>query len=144
LQLRSGRQQPNPGLAQENPESNKDVPVYDFAPEGIAMKYAVFGLSAIGVIALLLALPLSAHHEITAKFDPAKTVTLKGIVTKLDWANPHVHVFMNVQTGTQPFFDAFDADCPVRQDDASEFQSTFHSAAESRQSPDNSILHFAG
>jgi hypothetical protein len=49
--------------------------------------------------AALLILPLSAHHEITAKFDPAKTQTLTGVVTNVDWANPHAHVFMNVGTG---------------------------------------------
>jgi hypothetical protein len=49
--------------------------------------------------ASLLILPLSAHHEITAKFDPSKTQTLRGIVTNVDWANPHAHIFMNVGTG---------------------------------------------
>lgn len=39
-----------------------------------------------------------AHHEITAKFDEAKHETIKGIVTSVDWRNPHVHVFVNVTT----------------------------------------------
>jgi Family of unknown function (DUF6152) len=39
---------------------------------------------------------LVAHHEILAKFDDQKPVTLNGIVTLVDWRNPHVHVFMNV------------------------------------------------
>ena len=43
--------------------------------------------------------PLGAHHAIAAKFDPAKSTTLTGLVTKVDWANPHVHVLMNVVTG---------------------------------------------
>jgi hypothetical protein len=37
-----------------------------------------------------------AHHEITAKFDETKHSTLHGIVTSVDWRNPHVHVFVNV------------------------------------------------
>ena len=40
--------------------------------------------------------PLGAHHVISAKFDNAKTVTLSGAVTQVDWANPHAHVFINV------------------------------------------------
>jgi hypothetical protein len=60
------------------------------------MKYAALSVFAITVVAVLLIAPLAAHHEITAKFDPAKTVTLRGIVTKVDWADPHVHVFVNV------------------------------------------------
>src|SRR4029079_4661929 len=54
---------------------------------------------AASVATALLILPLSAHHEITAKFDPAKTMKLTGVVTSVDWANPHVHIFMNVGTG---------------------------------------------
>jgi Family of unknown function (DUF6152) len=45
---------------------------------------------------LLVAAPLAAHHEILAKFDDHKPVTLNGIVTLVDWRNPHVHVFINV------------------------------------------------
>ena len=40
---------------------------------------------------------LTAHHSILAKFDDTKTTTIKGIVTLVDWTNPHVHVFMNVK-----------------------------------------------
>ena len=38
-----------------------------------------------------------AHHEILAKFDDSKRMTLSGVVTLVDWRNPHVHVFMNVR-----------------------------------------------
>ena len=34
--------------------------------------------------------PLLAHHSFSAEFDGTKAVELKGVVTKLDWANPHV------------------------------------------------------
>ena len=47
--------------------------------------------------ALLLAATPAAHHAILAKFDDTKPATLNGIVTLVDWANPHVHVFMNVR-----------------------------------------------
>ena len=40
---------------------------------------------------------LTAHHEILAKFDDKKPITLNGVVTLVDWRNPHVHVFMNVK-----------------------------------------------
>jgi len=43
--------------------------------------------------------PAAAHHEISAKFDAAKPTTLSGQVTRVDWANPHVHVLMNVTAG---------------------------------------------
>jgi hypothetical protein len=44
---------------------------------------------------------LVAHHVVAAKFDPARRRTLDGIVTKVDWANPHVHVLLNVRQGNQ-------------------------------------------
>jgi hypothetical protein len=46
--------------------------------------------------AALFARGASAHHALTAKFDEAKPLSLTGIVTLVDWRNPHVHVFFNV------------------------------------------------
>src|SRR5579871_3897062 len=37
-----------------------------------------------------------AHHSIAAQYDDKKPTTLKGIVTKFDWTNPHVFVFVDV------------------------------------------------
>ena len=49
-------------------------------------------------VAVLLAAPvLVAHHPLSAKFDDKKPMTLSGIVTMVDWRNPHVHIFMNVR-----------------------------------------------
>ena len=45
---------------------------------------------------LVTAARLAGHHEILAKFDDQKPVTLNGTVTLVDWRNPHVHVFINV------------------------------------------------
>ena len=52
-----------------------------------------------GLVWTMAVTPLIAHHEISAKFDPARPTTLSGQVTKVDWANPHVHVLMNVRSG---------------------------------------------
>ena len=49
------------------------------------------------VVALALAsLPLMAHHGINAAYDVCKTVTLDGVVTRLEWQNPHVMLHLNV------------------------------------------------
>ena len=41
--------------------------------------------------------PLSAHHSFAAEFDASKPVTLKGTVTKLEWTNPHIWVYLDVK-----------------------------------------------
>lgn len=42
---------------------------------------------------------VSAHHVVGAKFDPDKTMSLRGSVSKVDWLNPHVHLFIEVENG---------------------------------------------
>jgi hypothetical protein len=54
-----------------------------------------------GLIWLLAVTPLLAHHEILAKFDSAKPRTLTGVVTKVEWVNPHVHIFINAPDGSK-------------------------------------------
>ena len=39
-------------------------------------------------------LPVSAHHSFAAQYDGKKSITLKGKVTKVEWANPHVYFYM--------------------------------------------------
>lgn len=38
-----------------------------------------------------------AHHSFSAEFDAEKPVTLTGIVTKVEWTNPHVWFYINVK-----------------------------------------------
>ena len=40
---------------------------------------------------------LRAHHSPSAIFDMKKPVTLTGIMTKVDWVNPHIVMFMDVK-----------------------------------------------
>jgi glyoxylase-like metal-dependent hydrolase (beta-lactamase superfamily II) len=40
---------------------------------------------------------LWAHHSFAAEFDANKRVALKGVVTSVDWRNPHIYVYLNVK-----------------------------------------------
>jgi len=46
---------------------------------------------------VVAALPLLAHHELRAEFDEHKPVTLRGIVTRFDWNNPHAFLYVDVR-----------------------------------------------
>ena len=44
----------------------------------------------------LFAVPVLPHHSVAGEFDPSKPVTVTGIVTKIDWVNPHSRVHFDV------------------------------------------------
>jgi hypothetical protein len=56
------------------------------------LKQAVL-VAGIGLLAA--ALPLVAHHSFAAEFDSTKAITLQGVVTKLDWMNPHIWIYLD-------------------------------------------------
>ena len=49
----------------------------------------------LGFALLLLAIPVFGHHGAASVYDPNSKITLKGTVTKLLWANPHVEVYFD-------------------------------------------------
>ena len=60
------------------------------------MQRAVVSLVLISGL-LMAAAPAGAHHAFATEFDANKQVSMKGIVTKIDWANPHVWFYLNVK-----------------------------------------------
>ena len=51
--------------------------------------------------ALLLggATAIQAHHSFAAQYDSNKPVTMSGVVTKVEWTNPHVYIYIDVTDG---------------------------------------------
>ena len=51
---------------------------------------------ALGVL-LGASAPMQAHHSFSAVYDASKPITLKGVVKKLGWSNPHSHIYIDVE-----------------------------------------------
>jgi DNA/RNA endonuclease YhcR with UshA esterase domain len=60
------------------------------------MKQLKQGIFGVLVGTLLVVAPARAHHSFAAEYDAKKPVTLKGIVTKVEWLNPHAYIFIDV------------------------------------------------
>src|SRR5579863_53221 len=48
-------------------------------------------------LGLASGLPALAHHSGAAEFDSNKKIDLTGVVTKVEWTNPHAHFYMDVK-----------------------------------------------
>jgi hypothetical protein len=42
-------------------------------------------------------LDAGAHHSVAGQFDDAQRVTLTGVITKIDWINPHTYLYLDVE-----------------------------------------------
>ena len=62
-----------------------------------------FGMALAGRALLVSAAPARAHHSFAAEYDAAKPVTLKGVVSKIEWTNPHARFYIEVKDETGTF-----------------------------------------
>ena len=53
------------------------------------------GILAAGFALSFLTVPVFAHHSWTAEYDSKKPVTVNGVVTKVEWTNPHTHCYVD-------------------------------------------------
>jgi uncharacterized protein DUF6152 len=54
-------------------------------------------LCAVALGVMLAATSAVAHHSFSSEYDASKPVTLTGVVTKVEWLNPHVYFYINVK-----------------------------------------------
>jgi hypothetical protein len=47
-----------------------------------------------------LTVPAAHAHHSAARFDSSRTVTVKGVVTRYEWSNPHVYIYFEQLTDT--------------------------------------------
>jgi len=58
----------------------------------IRLAVTVLGL---GLVASVV--PLQAHHSVAASFNTGTTITIKGVVTKIEWMNPHARFWVDAK-----------------------------------------------
>jgi hypothetical protein len=61
------------------------------------MKWFRAGVFLLTVCLLSPATRVLAHHSFGAEYDAEKPITLKGVITKVEWANPHCHIYIDVK-----------------------------------------------
>ena len=58
------------------------------------------GVLVAGLGLFCLTVPAVAHHGFDTEYDANKKVTLTGVVTKVEWKNPHMRVYVDVTDAT--------------------------------------------
>jgi hypothetical protein len=54
------------------------------------------GVLVAGFGLFCLTVPVVAHHGFDTEYDAKKNVSLSGVVTKVEWLNPHMRVYIDV------------------------------------------------
>src|ERR1700722_11651028 len=61
------------------------------------MRSKFSGIAIACCLLFLSALPAFAHHAFEAEFSDQKPITISGVITKVDWVNPHMYLYVDVK-----------------------------------------------
>jgi hypothetical protein len=54
-----------------------------------------------GGLLLLATAPIFGHHSVSAEFDVNRQITYAGVVTRVEWSNPHIYFYVDVRDAKQ-------------------------------------------
>jgi hypothetical protein len=63
----------------------------------------LFAMLVIVVFGLLTQLPAQGHHAFSSEFDINKPIRLRGVITRMEWVNPHtwLHMTATLEDGSE-------------------------------------------
>jgi len=53
-------------------------------------------VAIVGLGLLTAAVPAWAHHSFAAEYDSNNLITIKGVISKVEWTNPHIYIYLDV------------------------------------------------
>ena len=56
-----------------------------------------FAVVLVAATIMVVAGTLSAHHSVSGQYDASRPLTLTGVISKVDWINPHIYLHLDVK-----------------------------------------------
>jgi len=56
-----------------------------------------FAVVLVAATLVVVAGSVSAHHSVSGQYDASRPLTLSGVISKVDWINPHVYLHLDVK-----------------------------------------------
>ena len=63
--------------------------------------HASWRFSFPGGLLLLATAPIFGHHSVSAEFDVNRQITYAGVVTRVEWSNPHIYFYVDVKDANE-------------------------------------------
>src|SRR5579864_1063612 len=64
---------------------------------GSVLKHISISIFLSGCLAFVLVAPTYAHHSASSEFNMDKSIQITGVLTKIDWINPHAYMHLDVK-----------------------------------------------
>ncbi len=58
---------------------------------------AFLGMAFLGIFFSAAVFPIQAHHSFAAEYDATKAVRITGVISKVEWTNPHSYLYIDVK-----------------------------------------------